>query len=294
MPDDHPELAPVRRLDPAHLVALVNEHTDAGLTLLGPAPGGEVGAAFVRWPDGRDGVLTMGPGSSADVLRTTAEILATARAQGLPVPAYDLIAEVPDAVAIVQERLPGSPPARVDRAVVEAMVELNERFAGLLADRPDVEPPDLYLRHSGPGFCLHEPLARYDDRTRRLLAWIREVGVGDGARMTGDDLVHLDFNVGNVLVDGAGGISGIVDWDGIGRGDRRFGLVTLRFDVASRNGDPDTARWLDDVLDRTIEPETLRLYWAAMSLRMVDWMIRHYSAAEVDLMLDFARTRADY
>lgn len=291
MPDDHDELAPVRRLDPAHLVALVNEHTDARLSLLGPAPGGEVGGAYVRWPDGRDGVLTIGPVGRAEELRTTAEILATARAHGLPVPAYDLIAEVPDAVAIVQERLPGSPPARDDLAVVKAMVELNERFAGLLADRPDLEPPDLYLRHSGPGFCLHEPLARYDDRTRWLLSWIRDVGADDGARMTGDDLVHLDFHAGNVLVDEAGAISGIFDWDGIARGDRRFGLVTLRFGVASRNGDADAARWLDDVLDQTIDPATLRVYWASMSLRMVDWMIRHYSAAEVDLMLDFARTR---
>jgi aminoglycoside phosphotransferase (APT) family kinase protein len=293
MPDDHDELAPVRRLDPTHLVALVNEHTDARLTLRGPAPGGEVGAAYVRWPDGRDGVLTMGPGSRADDLRTTAGILATARARGLPVPAYDLIAEVPGAVAIVQERLPGSPPARDDLAVVRAMVELNERFAGLLADRPDLEPPDLYLRHSGPGFCLHEPLARYDDRTRSLLSWIREVGAGDEARMAGDDLVHLDFHAGNVLLDEAGAISGIFDWDGIGRGDRRFDLVTLRFGVAARDGDPDAARWLDDVIDRTIDPATLRVYWASMSLRMVDWVIRHYSAAEVDFMLDFARTRID-
>ncbi|MET9021240.1 aminoglycoside phosphotransferase family protein [Actinopolymorpha sp. NPDC004070] len=293
MPDDHPDLAPVRRLDPAHLVALVNEHTDARLTLLGAAPGGEVGAAYVRWPDGRDGVLTIGPGTSADQLRTTAEILAAARARGVPVPAYDLIAEVPDAVAIVQERLPGSPPARDDLRTVQAMVELNERFAGLLAGCTDLEPPDLYLRHSGPGFCLHEPLARYDARTRGLLSWIREVGADDDARMTGDDLVHLDFHAGNVLVDETGAISGIVDWDGIGRGDRRFDLVTLRFGVASRNGDPDAARWLDDVIDRTIEPATLRLYWASMSLRMVDWVIRHYSAAEVDLMLDFAGTRID-
>ncbi|GAA2756801.1 hypothetical protein [Actinopolymorpha rutila] len=123
MPDDHressavaetpspadPDLAPVRRLDPAHLVALVNDHTDARLTLLGPAPGGEVGAAYVRWPDGRDGVLTIGPSSNADGVRATAEILTAARARGLPVPAYHLVAEVPDAVAIVQERLPGSP-----------------------------------------------------------------------------------------------------------------------------------------------------------------------------------------
>lgn len=76
---DDPALAPVRRLDPDHLVALVNEHTDADLTLLGPAPGGQVGAAYVRWPDGRQGVLTWLPDAPLDAVRKTADILALAR-----------------------------------------------------------------------------------------------------------------------------------------------------------------------------------------------------------------------
>lgn len=176
-----PVLAPVRRLDAARLVALVNDHTDARLTLLGPAPGGQVGAAYVRWPDGREGVLTWVPGGDVARVRQVGEVLRLARVRGLPVPSYDLVAEVPGALAIVQERLPGTPPERVDRELVEAMVALNERCAGLLAGRTDVEVPDLYLRTSGPGFCLHRPLELHSARSRRLLAWVREVGAAPSA-----------------------------------------------------------------------------------------------------------------
>ncbi|GAB2643090.1 phosphotransferase [Kribbella swartbergensis] len=55
----------------------------------------------------------------------------------------------------------------------------------------------------------------------------------DGS-LTGDDAVHLDYRAGNLLVVG-GRITGIIDWDGAGRGDRRLDLVALRFGV---HGDP--------------------------------------------------------
>ncbi len=267
---------------------------DARLTLVGRAPGGQVGAAYVRWPDGRDGVLTWLPEPvRAEAVRRTAEILALARASGLPVPAYDLVAELPGALAIVQERIPGRAPTRATRKVVEAMVGLVNGFTGLLAARPDVEAPDLHLRASGPGFSLHRPLELYDDRTRRLLGWVREVGAAAPARMSGPDLVHLDFHPGNVLVDGSGAITGIVDWDGIGRGDRLFGLVTLRFAVTNMNGGAATARWLDGVLEDMLAPDLLRTYWAAMSMREVDWAIRHHTPADVERVLDLAETRMD-
>ncbi|TKK75639.1 aminoglycoside phosphotransferase family protein [Kribbella jiaozuonensis] len=288
----------------------VNERSGVGLTFVGRAAAGEVGAGFVRWPDGRDGVLTRGFGSLDD-LRRTARVLDAARSGGLPVPQYQLLTEVMDGVAVVQERLPGWPPEVVDRALLEAMIALTDRFAGLGADLP---VPSMYLLESGPGFCLHESLLRYDGRTRRLLDWVREVGRDEPSGMTGDDLVHLDFHTGNVLVDEAGELTGIVDWDGIGRGDRLFGLVTLRFDAESRlRFDADTRPpldptapqldaetrppldaelgWFDELLEGVLEPGVLRLYWAHMSLRLVDWSIRHHGPADTARWLDFAETR---
>lgn len=267
------ELAPVAKLDAAAAIAGIRARTGTRLELLGPAAGGQVGAAYVRWPDGRDGVLTGGPPVAQS--QRTAGVLALARERGLPVPAYQLVVELNDAVALVQERLPGRKPDRVDRALVEKMVAINERFAEILAERTDVPPPDLYLDRSGPGFCIHESLEIHGDRSRRLLGWIREVG-RSGA-MTGDDLVHLDFHPENVLVDDDGDITGVIDWDVAARGDRTFALVTLQFSLLEKDD------WLGARI--TGERDTLRLYYAHMSLRMVDWAIRHFSPPEIDRWL---------
>jgi aminoglycoside phosphotransferase (APT) family kinase protein len=279
---------PVRKIDAAELLREINLSTGADLEYVEAAPGGAVGAAFVRWPDGRAGVLTRGFGSAAD-LRRTAGILDIARQHGLPVPEYQLVTELPSGTAVVQGRLPGRPPADVDRPLLESMIALTDRFAGLLVDRPDVPTASMYLLESGPGFCLHESLRAYDARTRRLLDWIHEVGRSDPSDMTGDDLVHLDFHTGNVLTEG-GAITGIVDWDGIARGDRLFALVTLRFASHSRLPE-ESSDWFDELLETTLSPAVLRLYWAHMSLRLVDWSIRHHAPADTARWLDLAESR---
>lgn len=299
--------APVRRLEPEHLVAAVNARTSVGLRLLGSAAAGNVGAAYVRLLDGTEGVLTIGPGSAAEPIRRTGRVLELARDRGIPAPRYLLVVEVADGVAIVQERMPGVVPTRVDSALVAAMVALNERCAGLLAGRAELlDAPDLYLTRSGPGFCLHESLERYDARTRRLLDRVREIGRVYPTRLVGDDLVHLDFHPGNLLVDPAGdptgpiisgpnisgpNISGIVDWDGIGRGDRRFALVTLAFDLAAPGRDPRLLPRFEDLLRDRLEAETHRTYAAHMSLRLVDWAIRHYAADDVRHWLAVAESQ---
>jgi Ser/Thr protein kinase RdoA (MazF antagonist) len=225
------------------------------------------------------------------------ELLAVARAHGIPAPRYDLVARLPERIAVVQERLPGVAPVQVDVHLVQTMVEIAGRGAGLLANRPDVPSAELYLLRSGPGFCVHASLAQYDERTRRLLALIRRIGLDSPTTMPGGDLVHLDFTTGNVLVDRTGAVTGVVDWDGVGRGDHRFALVTLRFDLAApgRGGDRSAraaaARWLDARLDAVLDPPTLRIFWAHMGLRMVDWAIRHHGPDDVDRWLTVAASR---
>ncbi|NUT21257.1 MAG: phosphotransferase [Hamadaea sp.] len=251
----------------------------------GRCPGGEVGAAYVRWPDGTRSVLTSGrPASVA--------LIPVARAAGIPAPDYLLCVDD----LVVQELLPGVPPATLDDDVLRQLLAVHDRFAGLLPDgsvpgagRPLLDPSrplELFLRRSGPGFCVHETLAAYDARTRALLARVREAGeqrdVADG-----DDLVHIDFHPGNTLFDG-GTLTGVVDWDGAGRGDHAFDLVTLRFDVALRN--PALLPAVDERL-AVLAPDRLRAYWAHMSLRLVDWAIRHHGPDEVGFWL---RTAADW
>ncbi|WP_162606278.1 phosphotransferase [Jiangella asiatica] len=292
-PDPASLPAPIPPLDAAQLVSALYREHDVRLELVGVAPGGEVGAAFVRWPDGRDGVLTRagdGSGESEASLRATAEVLELARTHGVPAPRYDLIAAVDGAHVVVQERLPGALPEAVDALLVDRMVAATQVWSGLLAGRTELEPPSLYLTDSGPGFCLHESLSRYDARTRGLLGQVREIGRGIG-ELTGEDLVHLDFHPGNVLVDATGTITGIVDWDGWGRGDRWFALEVLAFNLSRLRADPLVRRRLDELITASVAPERLLAYRAHLGLRQVDWAIRHHGPAEVDFWLGTAADR---
>ncbi|HET6531530.1 MAG TPA: phosphotransferase [Actinoplanes sp.] len=291
------------RIDAPRLVERIAEITGVRLVLEGPCPGGEVGAAYVRWPDGRRSVLNEGH-------TRTGPLLDLARAAGVPTARQELSAHIDGVRVIVQQRLPGTPPTTIDASLVRQMVDLNDRLAGLLAvpqdgahaghphqrhqraaghqraaSRRAAQPAELYLTDDGPGFCLHRPLAAHSRRTARLLAWVHEVGSAD-TPADGDDLVHLDYQPGNVLVQD-GRITGLIDWDGAGRGDRHLDLVVLRFYLLHQ------APALTGIVDERltgVDPARVRAYWAHISLRQVDWSIRHHDAATVDRWLDIAES----
>ncbi|HLL67557.1 MAG TPA: aminoglycoside phosphotransferase family protein [Micromonosporaceae bacterium] len=142
----------------------------------------------------------------------------------------------------------------------------------------------------GPNMCLHEPLAHYSPRTARLLDWIHEVGVTSPTDLPSVDLVHGDFHPDNVLVDESGTVTGLVDWDEVSRGDGRYDLVNLRFELGWR--DPLLGHWLDGQLREIVSAELLRACWAHVSLRVVDFAIRHRTAADVAVWLEVAELHA--
>ncbi len=285
---------PIPRIAPARLLrALADEH-GIEVELIGAAPGGQVGAAYVRWPDGREGVLTTagdGDDQSGDRLRRTAAVLELARSRGLPVPRYDLIARAGERHVVIQERLPGLVPDLVDQRLVRGMIMATDGWAGLLAEHDD-RPASLYLAESGPGFCLHESLQHYDDRTRRMLGRIREIGRSGPGVIIGDDLVHLDYHAGNVLVDDGGRLTGIIDWDGWAKGDRWFAITVLSYDLAWR-GELALVRPIEELITAEVPADRLRSYRAHLALRQVDWVIRHHGPAEVDLWLEIATARLE-
>ena len=251
-------------------MAEVNQRTGSGLVLTDTAKHGESGgAAYVRWPDHRDGVITRST-ASMDELRRTAEVLDLARSHGLPVPRHELIVPLADGTtAIVQQRLRGQPARQIDPGHVDAMVQMNERFADLLVDRPDVPVPRLNL---GLDDAL---LGGHSERARQLLHRIQQIGHGAPGELTGTDLLHTDYTLGNILYDEAGQISGVVDWNaGAARGDRRFALIKLRIDLtwdrstylktptqASYRIEQAALDRMDETLTAVVDPATARVYW---------------------------------
>jgi aminoglycoside phosphotransferase (APT) family kinase protein len=260
---------------PTAVVAEINARTDSGLELVGLADqvGGTSSAAFVSWPDGRQAALTRTT-TSLPVMLQTAQALATARARGLPVPRHDLVLELADGyVAVVQERMPGRQVAQVDAGVIDAFAAMNERFADVLADHRDVPPPAAFPDDGSADYGWGDTLARHSDRGRRLLDRLLEVDGGTPFRMAGDDLVHTDYSLENVLFDEEGQISGIVDWNqGAVRGDHRYALV-------SRLGIHEHAVVRSDALDRldqllaSIDPTLLRIYLAHWKVFHVHYAI---------------------
>jgi len=283
------ETAAVTRRD---WVGRVNEATGGGLVFDGEAGQGEtVGAVFVHWPDGRAGVLTRATVDAARV-RQTAEILVIARAAGLPVPRYERVVELADGVVlVVQERMLGAPAAVVDERVVDEVVGVNDRFAGLLAGRPDVP---LAACDAAPALDWGEALEHHSPRSRRLL---RRLAPLTGA-WTGraDDVVHPDLTTPNVLFGADGCVSGVVDWNGGAfRGDRHGALVKLLFDStwdAACPGGSDRVRpaaleRLETHLRGSIDADRLQQLWAWHALTMLDWTIRSHDpiGTEVHLAL---------
>lgn len=275
------------RLDAARLVSALHDESSALLEVEGPCPGGQVGAAYVRWPDGHRSVLRWRPNITLAALYAgPVAIVDALRSIGYPAPAVELAVQLGHAVVTVQELLPGTKIDRFDTRFLDQALALNQLQAHALADHPDVPVAPLYLRTDGPGFCLHEPLRQFNRRTAALE---RRITALDVEHLSGDDAMHLDFHPGNMLaVDGT--ITGIIDWDGGGRGDRRFDLVVLRFGLESEPSTREAIARLDAVLD-TFPDDVLVPAWAHMSLRMTDWAIRHFTAADVEMWLDVAEQR---
>jgi hypothetical protein len=211
--------------DGAALVAAVNAATGAGLVHTGRLPGGSAGAVTARRGD-HEVVLTVWGHASPE----QATLLARLVAAGHPIPAHELV-PVPAGVVMVAERIDGVSGARPTPRLVERVLALIDRQAGL-ADAPDGDLGGLHLIEDGGGYCLHEPLRRHSAATRELLGWIEEVGrtaPADASR--GTDVVHYDLHLDNVLVrtDDPEAVAAVVDWAGVRVGDRGAGPGHVRF-----------------------------------------------------------------
>jgi Ser/Thr protein kinase RdoA (MazF antagonist) len=269
------------------MVLALREVAGVELLVSGDFDGGQVGAARVRWPDGREGVLKWRPDYSESEMRAGPLAAVEAlRARGYPAPATELVVQVGTAVVAVQELLPGKKIDFLDESLFDRVLALHGLQVGALAGREDVPRTALYLRDDGPGYCLHEPLRRFSAQTAALERRIRRIGDEYDVRMPGLDVVHQDFHSNNMLSVG-GDVTGVIDWDGAGRGDAGFDLVALRFGIHPSGAERAVVRRLDALLD-AMPDDVLRPAWAHMSLRMTDWAIRHFASDEVETWVRLA------
>jgi hypothetical protein len=185
----------------------------------------------------------------------------------------------------VQQRLPGfgvdHGQQRPDRALLARLLpellRLNDAQAGL-GTGPRRWPGLLTqtLTTGGDGYCLHSTLEARPD-TRGLLPVLRRIGDRCGPAIpSGDDFVHYDFTLANLLTDGAT-ITGVIDINPPAlAGDRAFDLATLLYYLYDHDDIRDLLRAR---LRELSGPGAARAYLAHMVLRQVDWSLRHHPAA---------------
>jgi aminoglycoside phosphotransferase (APT) family kinase protein len=243
----------------------------------------------VKWFDDLD---------ARERFETTAGALDVLRSRGYPVPAYVAIEEVGGVLVLAQSRLDGRTDVPVTERTVADVLRLNDLQADVAAPRPH-ESWGAFMIHTltvgEDGWCMHAPLHAHSARTRRLVERAEAIGAdADPAWFPDTGIIHLDLHPGNVLAGDDGSIVGVVDWEGACAGDPRFDLTSFAFCAEVGGGAP--AALIEPVwrvLEATVDERVLRAYAVHQAIRLVDWTLRHHSAAEAERWLDAGEALAD-
>ncbi len=199
--------------------------------------------------------------------------------QGVPVPTYVLADTRTDSITYwIQTALPGDPPEELHLGHAKQLADLVERQANQAlatgSNWSEYVRAVVFAGRSG----WRDSLAQYNDETRALLARLTERVTGkERITLRTDDICHGDMGTDNVLVQGSN-VSGIVDWDAAGEGDRALDLSKLLFYSYHQ----DTIRAL--LRQRIVAisgQDAYVIYLAYNILAQLNWSIYHHSAEAV-------------
>ncbi len=255
----------------------LNRRHGTDFRLAGRYEGGEFGAVRLADGEGSCFVLKLQPPGLAPV---TTRVL---RALGYPAPRYVAWSDEYH----VLEELPGAPAGdwgAGTEPIMARLLELNELQAGRAVD-DDRSWPHSVVESVLVGFSDYAvvgTLERHSKQSRELLRLCRRaVEQNAPAISERGDIVHWDYTLDNVLVDG-GRVTGVIDWGGTRSGDRLFDLATLVY--YARGESPQLERY---VVER-IGEEGLSVYLAHMAVRQADWSVRHHGTASGEAVVAYS------
>jgi len=262
------------------LVARINSLHGGAFVLRERARVGESGGAFILAnARGEQFVLKFGHGAEIRPERA-AQITKRLREVGFPAPSYVCVGNEGETKYSVQAMMPGNPNQRLNAATVQELIAINRLQTDLGGDLPPAWPARVIdgVLKGFEGYCVIDTLRQYSGESASMLETLQELVVRHSAeKFVTSDIVHWDFNPGNVLCAG-NRITGVIDWDGACAGDRGFDLSTYLF---SSYDDPEVREPLWRETLNCSGRGALAVYLAHMIVRQVDWSIRHHDSLSV-------------
>jgi hypothetical protein len=274
-------------------VALLAETTGDHYEMVGRLAGGETGAHEITGPGAERLVLKWDTRPSSILHRRQAIVLSERlRADaGWPI-AHQRTVVTDDCLFVLQDFMPGEPVEEFGHPLLDRLLALHQGRLGLArAHDPSQWPAGLVktLTTGGEGYCLHDSLRRYDERTASLVTRIETFGHGiDQGAFVGRDVVHWDLHPGNLLQVG-GTLSAVVDSDFALVGDARFDLVMLALTSLTVRCDRGVQGRLFAAAFDGLADLQKQAYLGHLFLRFLDWPIRRGARDEIDFWL----TQAD-
>jgi fructosamine-3-kinase len=269
-----------RRLDIEQLVTRINARHETQFRLQGRYAAGENEGAFaivdahnvayvLKWNQRPAWV------QSIDRARRITDHL---RSQHVPVPAYTLADTFEGVAYWIQTALPGAPPPQLSLAQLQQLLVYIDVQAGQsITPEQNWSAYVLAVVFRGESGWSNS-LLNDGPATRAVLKRLTQL-LADKHSMVlrSDDIVHGDLSLDNVLVAGDR-VSGIVDWDAAGCGDRCLDLSKLLFYSYKQPAlrEPLSARI------RALSGQAgLALYLGYNILAQLDWSIRHHTPAAI-------------
>lgn len=205
-------------------------------------------------------------------------LTARLRELGVPTPEYLHIGTLAETVYWLQTALPGEPPEHLTATTLDRFLEWNERQAGqAISSEQDWSCYVRAMVFAGESGWAAS-LKGYSAETRALLGRLAGLTAGKEAAVSRSaDIVHGDLGPSNVLA-AEGTLTGIVDWDAAGCGDRALDLSKLLFYSFE---DDALRRRLWGSIIQTSGHDALVVYLAYNILAQLDWSIRHHTPEAV-------------
>ncbi len=247
---------------------------EANLQLVGKMKRGTHGAWLTRTEEGENRIFKF---VSSDDVRPQLQLSAdSSRAVNSTIartPQYRQIGFTPGKGSwYTQEFLPGQPAPAPTESLISRMMVLNEMAAGkaLAGGKNWSEEVMNALYKDSKGW--QKSIAASGPEGKTFVADVQSM-IHRNRLLSpqAGDIVHGDFQHYNALVDRNGKLSGYIDWEGAGRGDRGIDLSRLLYDAYVSEAEigfktrPDTLQMMSDrlaAMSGTAHRDNYMNYWA--------------------------------